>query len=741
MRYSRRLYSRTSAPKNVWLLVGIISFGIFILYGFLRPSDTGILGQKINEIFYKFTGVNRFFIPILIFYWVWYNLKSKKRNFKTDIILSLILFILSSGIVKIVSNILKISSEHSGWLGNNILMIFSRIFGEIFGSIGIIILFLFVASVMLEISIVELFWQAYLTIRSDIYTWYKEISLLRAKRKVENAIVQSQKISRYITREKTQQNQTQKYITSTITPNTNIKPEQDSRIDNKKNVNEIEKKVLKSDTKNVSKIIQKSNYKTPPIDLLSVEQTQITTPIDLRSRATLLENSLKEFNINAKVVNITSGPVVTMYELELEPGIKVHSVLSLKDNISLAMRADSIRIIAPLADRGTIGVEIPNPKTRIVKLREILESEEYKNNVLEMKLPIAIGKTVEGKSYVSDITLMPHLLIAGATGSGKSVGIHSIIVSLLYKCSPDNLKFLMIDPKRLELTNYNGIPHIYDPNKESVNAQVITNPKEASKSLSGLVKVMEQRYEKFARVGVRNIEGYNEKMRDRNEPEEFYILVVIDEFADLILTVPKEVEDSIQRLAQMARAVGIHIVLATQRPSVDVITGVVKANFSARIAFQVLSKTDSRVILDTNGAEELLGRGDMLFLPSGEPRPIRLQGAYVSEEEIDSIVNFIKSQNIKPYYESLSKTIVYEQPKEKELKQMQDLYKALLLIKERNRVSQDLLKAHFGSSSKATDILSLLEVRGYIYKPEGTNRWNIDLEKVNNELKKINIDE
>jgi S-DNA-T family DNA segregation ATPase FtsK/SpoIIIE len=356
-----------------------------------------------------------------------------------------------------------------------------------------------------------------------------------------------------------------------------------------------------------------------------------------------------------------------------------------------------------------------------------------------MKLPIAVGKTVEGKSYVTDIVSMPHLLVAGATGSGKSVGIHSIIISLLYRCSPDKLKFLLIDPKRLELTVYNGIPHLYDPNKDPSNVEVITNAKEAAKSLTALVKVMEQRYEKFAKVGVRNIDGYNELMKSKNEQEEFYIVVVIDEFADLILTVPKEVEDSIQRLAQMARAVGIHLVLATQRPSVDVITGVIKANFSARMAFQVLSKTDSRVILDTIGAEELLGKGDMLFLPSGEPRPVRLQGSYVSEEEIRSIVNFIKSQGWKADYLSLVKT--EDIPREKDVKEIQNLYKALLLIKERRRVSQDLLKAHFGSSSKASDILSLLEVKGFIYKPEGTNRWSINFDKVEEELKNFKLED
>ncbi|MFQ3675657.1 MAG: DNA translocase FtsK 4TM domain-containing protein, partial [Endomicrobiia bacterium] len=603
MKYSRRLYSRSGSSKNLLLLIGIIFFGTFIFYGFLRPQDTGILGQEINNIFYKFSGVGRFFIPILIFYWVWYNLKSKKHNFKTVLFLSLVLFILASGIIKVGCNVLNLPGEYAGWLGNNVLEIFSRIFGVIFGSISIIIFFIYVSSLMFEISLSELFWKIYTTIVADIQNWYKEISVLRAKKKVEKEVEQSKKVSRYSNREQMsntklsekedilKKEQKQSFLTSERTK----VEKQNFAITKNVSKQSIDKQNVKG--QKVTFTVTKNNYVLPSLDLLSIEPSKNTQSVDLESRALLLENSLKEFEINAKVVNISTGPVVTMYELELEPGIKVQSVLALRDNISMAMRSDSVRIIAPLADRGTIGIEIPNPKSRIVKIREIFDSEEYKNCVANMKLPIALGKTVDGKPYVSDIVPMPHLLIAGATGSGKSVGVHSIIISLLYKCSPDKLKFLMIDPKRLELTVYNGIPHIYDPYKEPSNAQVITSSREAAKSLSGLVKVMEQRYEKFAKVGVRNIEGYNELMKSKNEQEEFYIVVVIDEFADLILTVPKEVEDSIQRLAQMARAVGIHLILATQRPSVDVITGVIKANFSARIAFQVLSKTDSRVNL------------------------------------------------------------------------------------------------------------------------------------------------
>lgn len=753
MKYSHRLYSKSEKSKNFWLLSVIIFFGIFIFYGFLRPQDTGILGQQINEIFYKFCGVSRFFIPVLIFYWVWYNIKSKKHNIKASILFSILLFVLFSGIVKVVCNIFNFSGKNAGWLGENVLLVFSKIFGELFGSIAIVVLFFYVISLLFELSITEIIYDAYIAISEDIQSWRKEVEIAKAKKRVEQEVSQAKKVSRYADRHNTTSKETIP-IYNTIKDKTILMASKEKSEDKEKSFTSAitnrpittprEKVIKKSEElpdKYVSTIKKDEsvlNYKLPSLDFLSLPKEKVYPQMDVSSRVTLLESTLREFEIESKVVNVTTGPVVTLYELELQPGVKVQSVVSLKDNIALAMRADSIRIIAPLADRGTIGIEIPNPKTRVVSLREVLESKEYLELSSKMTLPIAIGKTVDGRSYVSDITTMPHLLVAGATGSGKSVGIHTIIMSLLYKCPPNKLKFLMIDPKRLELTVYNDIPHIYDPIKEPQNASVITSPKDAAKSLSALVRIMEQRYEKFAHIGVRNIEGYNEKMRKDGKTEEYYILVVIDEFADLILTVPKEVEDSIQRLSQMARAVGIHIILATQRPSVDVITGVIKANFSARIAFQVLSKTDSRVILDTIGAEELLGKGDMLFLPSGEPRPIRLQGAYVSEEDISKVVDFIKSQNIpKVYDETLAKVASYDIPLEKVAKQTEDLIKALKLIKERNRVSQDLLKAHFGSSSKATDLLSLLEVRGFIYKPEGTNRWQINFDKIDEELKSL----
>jgi len=728
--YNKYLYTKikTKEKKDIWLLIAILLFGMFLLYCYVRPQDTGFLGKTIDFVMMRIFGLTKFFIPFIIFYWIWYVLKSRKHQIKTKISLVLLLTVISAGAVKIFLRILRFSTERinyfSGWVD-----IIERIFGSTFGSIIVIIVFFYIITLLFEISLYDIIYSIYQNLVEDIMHWLNEI---RQRRKV---VISFSRYKRGV--KKTED----KYVTDKMVE-TLTTEKKDVHITQQETMFQQSPTILEEKNQPVAQKLEtydlkKIQYLLPKIDLLTLYKKSEDTSFNLQQQIEKLEKVLKEFNINAKVVNISEGPVVTMYELELEPGIKVQSVSTLRDNIALGMKASSIRIIAPLPSKGTIGIEIPNPKTQIVSLREILESEEYKELSKKMVLPIVIGKTVYGKPYIDDIVPMPHLLIAGSTGSGKSVCLHSIIVSLLYRCHPDYVKFVLIDPKRLELMHYNGIPHLYDPSVEPQNVKVVTSSKDAARVLSLLVKVMEQRYEKFASANVRNIEGYNNLMKSKNLPPEFYIVVIIDEFADLILTVPKEVEEAIQRLAQMARAVGIHLILSTQRPSVDVITGIIKANFSSRIAFQVLSKTDSRVILDITGAEELLGRGDMLYLPTGAPKPIRLQGTFVSDKDIINVVNFIKSQNIKPSYEPIVKSSIGSEKilKEKELEQKEDLYSALLLIKERRRVSQDLLKAHFRSSSKATDILSLLEVKGYIYKPEGTNRWSINFDRVEEALK------
>jgi S-DNA-T family DNA segregation ATPase FtsK/SpoIIIE len=365
----------------------------------------------------------------------------------------------------------------------------------------------------------------------------------------------------------------------------------------------------------------------------------------LLENARVLENALDNFDVAGKIVEVRPGPVVTRYEVEPAIGVKVNRISALADDLARVMSAKGIRIQAPVPGKSVVGVEIANQHREIVYLREILEDRVFKRS--NDKLTMALGKTISGEPYVADLAKMPHLLVAGATGAGKSVCLNCLICSILFKAAPDEVRFIMVDPKVVELAMYNDIPHLLVP--------VITEPKKASEALKWTVAEMEVRYQKLAKLGVRNLSDYNTKLKRVNaeaqedgvEPEKPmpYIVVVIDEFADLMLTAPADMETALMGLAQKSRAVGIHIILATQRPSVNVITGVIKANFPSRIAFQVASKTDSRTILDFNGAERLLGQGDMLFLPSGQGEPIRVHGAFISGEETERLVDALKESN------------------------------------------------------------------------------------------------
>lgn len=375
-------------------------------------------------------------------------------------------------------------------------------------------------------------------------------------------------------------------------------------------------------------------YKLPPLSILSdpVPSENKINKEDLLMNSSVLEKKLLDFGIDGQVVEVNPGPVITMYEFEPAPGVKLSRIVNLSDDLALALKSGSVRIVAPLPGKSTVGIEVPNYFREEVFLKEIIASEQFR--ALKTRLPLALGKDISGNPVVADMTKMPHLLVAGATGSGKSVALNSMISSLLYSTTPADLKIVMIDPKILELSIYEGIPHLITP--------VITQPKEASWILQRLVEEMQRRYRVLAERGVRNIDGYN-KLPDKEETLP-YIVVIVDELADLMMTAQREVEDSIARLAQMARAAGIHLILATQRPSVDVITGVIKANFPARISFKVSSKVDSRTILDGIGAEDLLDKGDMLFLQPGTSKLMRVHGAYIYDAEVGKIVEYAKAQ-------------------------------------------------------------------------------------------------
>ncbi|MBA2605492.1 MAG: DNA translocase FtsK 4TM domain-containing protein [Acidobacteriota bacterium] len=457
---------------------------------------------------------------------------------------------------------------------------------------------------------------------------------------------------------------------------------------------------------------------------------------EARAVARELEEKTKEFNATGRVVNICPGPVVTTYEYKPDPGVKYSRITGLSDDLCLALKAESIRIDR-IPGKAFVGIEVPNRERDTIYLREVVESKKF----IESKslLTIALGKTIDGLNYVADLAKMPHLLIAGATGAGKSVGVNTLVVSILYKAKPDEVKFIMVDPKRLELGLYADIPHLATP--------IITDPKRAAISLKWAVSEMEKRYKDLAGWGVRNIDGFNTEVKKRNANEHFddtgepwktlpYIVIIIDELADLMMVSGKEVEESITRLAQMARAVGIHLVLATQRPSVDVITGLIKANFPARISFRVSSKVDSRTIIDGNGAESLLGRGDMLFLPPATSQIIRVHGAFVDEKEIHKIVEHVKAQG-KPEYDTTITKTEEEMVDSDDLPGKRDILfaDALRTVVSSKRASTSLLQRHLRIGyGRAAAILDAMVREGYIGEMDGSTRARPILQKAYDDL-------
>lgn len=419
------------------------------------------------------------------------------------------------------------------------------------------------------------------------------------------------------------------------------------------------KKQVETATANVEQEIKKSEekrakeYVFPPLSLLKHgKKSGGDSDAHLRQTAMKLQQTLQNFNVNVTVTNVSCGPSVTRYELQPEQGVKVSKIVGLADDIKLNLAAADIRIEAPIPGKAAVGIEVPNKENTAVMLRDLLETDEFQNH--ESKIAFAAGRDIAGKVVVADIMKMPHVLIAGATGSGKSVCINTLIMSILYKADPKDVKLIMIDPKVVELSVYNGIPHLMIP--------VVTDPKKAAGALNWAVAEMMKRYDLFAQYNVRDLKGYNAKVEtveaieEEGKPEKLpQIVIIVDELADLMMVAPGEVEESICRLAQLARAAGIHLVLATQRPSVNVITGLIKANMPSRIAFSVSSGVDSRTIIDMNGAEKLLGKGDMLFYPAGYQKPARVQGAFVSDKEVQAVVDFlVKNSESVQYNEEIT---------------------------------------------------------------------------------------
>lgn len=680
---------KKKSKKNVSIIdkylkeiYGVIWIGISIILMFsLYTNWAGYLSVISKDIFVNLLGVGAFTLPIYMIYVIikLNFLKEKKiLNAKfvgvTIVVITTMLLIQlldmksidTNNFMNAISNIINSQNEITGGIIGFIIVF--PIY-KLVGSIGLYIIFIiayFIASVLIfDYSI------------NDLKKLFK--LLINNKTNVRNSISKkggsdSKKIKIKVNNEESEKEEFLKNIESKIkildfmknTPKSSIELEEKSEIkintdsrenadikvqhhklDDKFKTQKIKKiegnspirgneDVISKTQEIQSKTYQNKKYVRPNADLLNINtnlKLDKNEKKELLENADKLEKTLLSFGVEAKILEVTKGPSVTRFELQPKAGIKVSKIVNLSDDIALGLAAKGVRIEAPIPGKSAIGIEVPNKEQTPVFFREILESNEFKNN--NYKVACALGKDITGKCIVTDISKMPHVLIAGATGSGKSVCINTLIVSVLYKYSPEDVKLLMVDPKVVELNVYNGIPHLLIP--------VVTDPKKAAAALNWAVNEMTRRYKLFADNGVRNVDSYNELVKKGVIDEKLpYIVIIIDELADLMMACPRDVEDYICRLAQMARAAGMHLVIATQRPSVDVITGLIKANVPSRISFAVSSQVDSRTILDSTGAEKLLGKGDMLFYPVGESKPKRVQGAFISEEEVENVVSFIK---------------------------------------------------------------------------------------------------
>ncbi len=521
---------------------------------------------------------------------------------------------------------------------------------------------------------------------------------------------------------------TKKDMQPDVIENNLFKQEEEKKEDKKKEVLQLEHAM----------VVEDEHYEYPPIELLSKGKAKSLKggAKALTDTATKLQKTLYSFGVSAKVENVSVGPAITRYELKPAEGVRVSKIANLADDIALNLAAETIRIEAPIPGKQAVGIEVPNKEKEMVHLREVLESKEFQGN--KSKLTIALGKDVAGNTQLADIAKMPHVLIAGSTGSGKSVCVNTIITSIIYNAKPSEVKLVMVDPKVVELSVYNGIPHLLIP--------VVTDPKKAAGALAWAVQEMDDRYNKFASKGVRDLKGYNKAIEKEGGFGKLpQIVIIVDELADLMMVAAKDVEEAICRLAQKARAAGMHLVIATQRPSVDVITGLIKANIPSRIAFAVSSQVDSRTILDTIGAEKLLGKGDMLFFPSGAPKPSRVQGAFVSDEEVEKIVDFVKSNGTATYSEDILESIENSNKTDKELAQEQAadddtdpfLMDAIQTVVETGQASTSFIQRRFKVGyARAGRIIDQMEERGVISGYQGSKPREVlmTLEKLN-ELK------
>lgn len=665
---------------NEILGIVLITIGILILFSIfstmfsISVATSGTIGDFINHMFFTILGVGAYLSPFfIIFMGVCYITKKGKINFSKKFygiivfMTNTLLFIQMLSLDKYYSKgeffmgINKIynskSIMHGGIISYSIDVPMHTLFGAAGSYIIFVAIYVICLILILKISLHDTFSniKGKLKIKSEKRKNDNKELLIEHNDKEEELIISNQGKSKFI-KEISNKIKILDFVKSNEIASDTEESTREETLDNLKNDdvghlkekhidNSIKQELEKEIELNSVNIKPNYNYECPTVDLLN-ENTALkmnkNDKKELLNNANKLQETLSSFGVEAKVIQVTKGPSVTRFELQPSAGVKVSKIVNLADDIALNLASSGVRIEAPIPGKAAVGIEVPNKELSAVYLREVIESNEF--SASNKNLSFCLGKDIGGNCVVSDLSKMPHLLVAGATGSGKSVCINTLIISLLYKYSPEDVKLLLIDPKVVELNIYNGIPHLLIP--------VVTDPKKSAGALNWAVNEMSRRYKVFAENNVRSIEGYNDLVnKGMVETKLPWIVIIIDELADLMMVSANDVEDYIGRLAQMARAAGMHLVIATQRPSVDVITGVIKANIPSRISFAVSSQIDSRTILDCAGAEKLLGKGDMLFYPLGESKPLRIQGAFVSEEEVERVVNFIKNQKTELNYE------------------------------------------------------------------------------------------
>lgn len=725
-KYSKKSENRKFNKKSFSIFFMFISLIGFI---FLILPNTGRLGDFITYTNFRIFGFMSYFVFIFVFISFLFVFMDKfKKNFRVfNILFILILLTMAILSMKFLDKTLSLSiknaermiRESGGILGVNISFYLERLIG----SAGIIILYLIfwisLIKNLLGISYKDLITKTkektvifgnfigknYMKISNKIKTYFREKKLKKIRNNREN-----KKREEIDKEEDLSKNKVIKIEEEVEKEN---KDDFDQRFEKAKINSYKSKQVDLSDFDQTFKEEYTLNYKFPKLDLLDDrDDDSELDQNDIKDKARRIEECLDSFGIKSKVVQINIGPSVTCFELKPQRGVKVSKILNLSDDLSLALATSDIRIEAPIPGKSHVGIEVPNSQKEVVGLKEMIASEEFMKSTKE--LPFVLGKSISGLPKVSAIEKMPHLLVSGATGSGKSVCINTIIMSILYKHSPDEVKLLLIDPKIVELSIYNGIPHLIMP--------VITDPKKASSSLFWAIREMERRYKLFEENHVRDISSYRDLSEiDENIEKLPYIVIIIDELSDLMMTAASEVEDYITRLAQKSRACGIHLIIATQRPTVDVITGTIKANIPSRIAFAVTSQIDSRTILDMSGAETLLGKGDMLFSPSDAMKPMRIQGAFVSDSEVLRVVNYIKQTREEEYDKKAMETVeektkIVENDDEDEL-----IDEAIEIIINENTASVSLLQRKLKVGyARAGRIIDQLEARGVIGGYEGS---------------------